>query len=112
MIKNFQSFNESLDSETRVQDISNGIVKFLRDNKISTWDEMHNNEFTRNVINKIIDKSAKTFKEVKEIKFLMKLELYNIEELKDLLESLLKIEDYEKCQKVKDRIDILQSKLS
>lgn len=111
MIKKFYSFNENLDSETRIQDISNGIVRFLRDNKISTWEEMDNNEFTRNVINKIIDKSAKTFKEVGEIKFLMKLELYNIKELKGLLKSFLEIEDYRKCKKIKDRIDILQSNL-
>ncbi len=105
MIKRFRSFNESLDSQTRVQDTANGIIKFLQDNKISTWEEMDNNEFTRNVVNKIIDKSARTFKEVKEIKFLMKLELCNIEELKDLLDNLVKIEDYEKCQKIKDKID-------
>lgn len=107
IIKKFKLFNESLDSKNRVQDTANGIIKFLQDSKISTWEEMDNNEFTRNVVNRIIDKSARTFKEVKEIKFLMKLELYNVEELKDLLDNLVKIEEYEKCQKIKNKIDSL-----
>jgi hypothetical protein len=104
IIQKFNIFNESLDSKNRVQDTANRIIQ---DSKISTWEEMDNNEFTRNVVNRIIDKSARTFKEVKEIKFLMKLELYNVEELKDLLDNLVKIEEYEKCQKIKNKIDSL-----
>ena len=107
IIKKFQLFTESLSQKDRLQDTANGIIKFLRDNKISTWEEMHNNEFTRNVINKIIDKAAKSFDEVREIKFLMRLELSNIDELNEMLDKLVKEEDYMKCQRVKKKIDSL-----
>jgi hypothetical protein len=107
-IKRFKSFNQDLVDKELVKRTSDGIIRFLRDNKISTWEEMDNNEFTRNTINKIIDKAARTYEEVKEIKFFMKLELSSIKSLKNLLQDLIESEEYEKCRLVQNRINQIE----
>ncbi len=112
-IKRFKYFAENLTNQNLVDKdlvkrVSDGIIKFLRDNKISTWEEMDNNEFTRNTINRIIDQSARTYEEVKEIKFFMKLELYNVKSLRNMLKNLIDSEEYEKCRLVQNRIDKIE----
>lgn len=106
-IKSFESFH-GLVNQKLVKSTADTIIKFLKDNKISTWEEMDENEFSRNVVNKIIDKSARTYQEVEEIKFLLKIELSSVSDLKKMIEEYLKSEDYEKCQIIKNKIESME----
>lgn len=98
-------FNENnLVDDSLVKDISDRIITFLDQNSIRTWDKFVESEFARNVINKIIDKSVRTDQELKEVKFYMKLHLYNNDQLKSLLNKYTEIEEFEKCQIIHDKI--------
>jgi len=105
IIKKFSSFNENLIDRDLVDETSKRLLDFLSKNKIDTWEEFYTSEFARNTINKIIDTSVKTMEEFREVKFLMKLELCDVDQLEKLLKNYLKSEEFEKCQMIKDKID-------
>lgn len=105
IIKKFSKFNESLIDQKLVKETSDRILKFLSDNGIFTWEKFYSSEFARNTINRIIDTSVKTMEEFNEVKFVMKLNLYNDNQLKNMLSRYEKIEDFEKCQIIKSKRD-------
>ncbi len=77
------------------------IINFLNDNKIYTWDDfVYSKKTDKYTINKIIDGHANNMKELEEIRFRIKLELSNRNQLKEYLKELEQIEDYEKCAQV------------
>ena len=77
------------------------IINFLNDNKIYTWDDfVYSKKNDKYTINKIIDGHANNMKELEEIRFRIKLELSNRNQLKEYLKELEQIEDYEKCAQV------------
>lgn len=105
IIKKFSKFNESLIDKDLVKETSDRMIKFLSDNGINTWEKFYSSEFARNTINKIIDTSVKTMEELNEVKFLMKLHLYNDVQLKNMLVRYEKAEDFEKCILIRDKMD-------
>lgn len=77
------------------------IIKFLNDNKIYTWDDfIYSKKTDKYTINKIIDGYANNMRELEEIRFRLKLELSNRNQLKEYLKELDQNEDYEKCAQV------------
>jgi hypothetical protein len=77
------------------------IIKFLNDNKIYTWDDfIYSKKTDKYTINKIIDGYANNMRELEEIRFILKLELSNRNQLKEYLKELEQNEDYEKCAQV------------
>lgn len=77
------------------------IIKFLNDNKIYTWDDfIYSKKTDKYTINKIIDGYANNMRELEEIRFRLKLELSNRNQLKEYLKELEQNEDYEKCAQV------------
>lgn len=77
------------------------IINFLNDNKIYTWDDfIYSKKINKYTINKIIDSYANNMKELEEVRFRLKLELSNRNQLKEYLKELEQIEDYEKCAQV------------
>jgi len=61
-------------------------------------------QFKRDVINKMIDNEVKDMKELGEVRFNLKLELSDVEQLREYLKELEKNEEYEKCAKVLKKI--------
>jgi hypothetical protein len=77
------------------------IISFLNDNSIFTWDDfIYSKKADKYIINKIIDSSTSNMKELEEVRFRLKLELSNRQQLKDLLKELEQSEEYEKCSQV------------
>ena len=89
----------------RIKYCADGILYFLKDNNINDWNEFVNmSQFKRDVINKMIDKGVKDMKELGEVRFNLKLELSDVEQLREYLKELEKNEEYEKCAKVLKKI--------
>jgi protein-arginine kinase activator protein McsA len=61
-------------------------------------------QFKRDVINKMIDKQVKDMNELGEVRFNLKLELSDVEQLREYLKELENNEEYEKCAKVLKKI--------
>lgn len=89
----------------RIKSCTDGILYFLKDNNINDWNEFVNmSQFKRDVINKMIDKQVKDMKELGEVRFNLKLELSDVEQLREYLKELEDNEEYEKCAKVLKKI--------
>jgi hypothetical protein len=74
------------------------IVNFLNENGIYTWDDfIYSKKADKYIINKIIDDSTSNMKELEEVRFKLKLELSNRQQLKNLLKEMEIGEEYEKC---------------
>jgi hypothetical protein len=94
--------------KTRVDSCVDNILSFLKENDIVDWDGfMKMSTFNRDVINKIIDHEIKDFKELKEVNFLIRLELSDNQQLREYLKELEDLEDYEKCAKIIKKINKL-----
>ena len=61
-------------------------------------------QFDREVVDKIIDHEVKNFEELKEIKFLLKLELADVQQLREFLSEYEQTEEYEKCAQIVKKI--------
>ena len=82
------------------------ILNFLNENGIWTWNDFQtSSKFDRDVINGIIDKSAKDMNDVKEIRFKLKLELSNVNQLREWIKELEEYEEYEKCSLILKKIN-------
>jgi len=96
-IFNKNSKNKS-SKESRVNSCVSNILSFLKENEINDWNDfMRMSTFDRDVINQIIDHEVKDYKEVKEVNFLVRLELSDHQQLKEYKDELESIEEYEKC---------------
>jgi uncharacterized protein YlaN (UPF0358 family) len=101
----FKRLEKSKKSENRIQKTVKDILEFLKDNQINDWDEfLDMKQFDRDIINKLIDHGAKDWNDVKEIKFEIRLELSNTQQLKEYIEELEKTEEYEKCARIIKKI--------
>ncbi len=82
----------------RVESCVESILNFLAENDIYNWDKFLNmSPFDRDVINKLIDSEVKDYKELNEVKFKLRLELSNREQLIEYKTELEQNEEYEKC---------------
>jgi hypothetical protein len=101
----FGSKKKKESSNSKIDECVENIVKFLYDNGIHTWDDfMSSGKFDRDVINRLIDHAAKNINELKEIRFRIRLELSNTEQLRDYIKELEDGEEYEKCARVLKKI--------
>lgn len=83
------------------------IINFLNDNKIYTWDDfIYSKKTDKYTINKIIDGYANNMKELEEIRFRLRLELSNRNQLREYLSELEQSEQYEKCARVLKMMNI------
>ena len=82
----------------RVESCFQNILNFLAENDIYNWDKFLNmSPFDRDVINKLIDSEVRDYKELNEVKFKLRLELSNREQLLEYKNELEQNEEYEKC---------------
>lgn len=82
------------------------IIKFLNDNEIYDWNDFISaRNIDRKIIDSIIDKSASTMDELREIRFRVKLELADNFQLKEWLKELEAEEEFEKCARIVKKIN-------
>jgi hypothetical protein len=88
-------------SSDRINNCVSEIMKFLEENGVFNWSQfLKMSPFKRDVINKLIDHSVKNMNELKEVTFMLKLELSDRLQLRELLSELESEEEYEKCSQV------------
>jgi len=81
------------------------IIDFLKDNKINNWTEFTTSgRFDRWVVDKIIDSNCKTKEELEEVKYKLKLNLSDLEQLNSMLKEYEDMEEYEKCSEIQKEI--------
>jgi len=77
------------------------IINFLNENGIYSWDDfIYSKKTDKYIINKIIDASAQNMKDVEEIRFRLRIELSNRQQLKEYIKELESSEEYEKCSRI------------
>ena len=83
---------------SRVDSCVVNILDFLSENDVYNWDGfMKMSQFDRDVINKLIDTEVNSMDELKEVRFRVRLELSNREQLIEYKNELELEEEYEKC---------------
>ena len=92
--------------DSRINSCVSNILSFLTENEIKDWNDfMRMSPFDRDVVNQIIDHEVKDYKELKEVNFLVRLELSDTQQLREYLKELEEVEDYEKCAKIVKKIN-------
>ena len=83
---------------SRVDSCVVNILDFLSENDVYNWDGfMKMSQFDRDVINKLIDTDVNSMDELKQVRFRVRLELSNREQLIEYKNELELEEEYEKC---------------
>lgn len=91
--------------KSRLDDCLFNILEFLKENGVNDWNDfMGMSQFDRKIVDQIIDHEIKNFEELKEIKFLIKLELCDVQQLREYLSEYEKTEEYEKCAQIVKKI--------
>lgn len=105
---NIKRYNQFINESSLVECVDN-IIKFLYDNGVANWNEFVNMSPTqRSWVNKIIDHSAKNTDDLNEIRFQIRMSLCDdIIELKSMLADYESNEEYERCGKIKSKIQEL-----
>lgn len=86
---------------SRVDSCVVNILDFLSENDVYNWDGfMKMSQFDRDVINKLIDTEVNSMDELKEVRFRVRLELSNREQLIEYKNELELEEEYEKCAQI------------
>lgn len=103
----FKKIKKKSKSKTkRIEEAIKNILDFLNDNQIYDWNDFEKmSPFDRDIVNKIIDHTANDMKDVVDIRFKLKLELYNVNQLKTYLKELEYEEEFEKCVQVLKKIN-------
>lgn len=113
-LKNFSQFNLqeifnfklNENNSTNIDDCVEVVVSFLKDNQIDTWTEfIETSKFDKFVISKIIDSYCENLEQLNEVRFKLRLKLCDISQLRDMLKEYEKIEEFEKCQVIKNQIE-------
>lgn len=105
-IFNKKNSNKS-SKDSRINSCVSNILSFLKENEINDWNDfIRMSTFDRDVINQIIDHEVKDYKEVKEVNFLVRLELSDYQQLKEYKDELESIEEYEKCAQIVRKMNV------
>jgi hypothetical protein len=90
---------------SRVDSCVANILDFLSENDIYNWNGfMKMSQFDRDVINKLIDTEVNSMDELKQVRFRVRLELSNREQLIEYKNELELEEEYEKCALIVKKI--------
>lgn len=86
---------------SRVDSCVVNILDFLSENDVYNWNGfMKMSQFDRDVINKLIDTEVNSMDELKEVRFRIRLELSDREQLIEYKNELELEEEYEKCAQI------------
>lgn len=103
--KMFNKKKSKTSKKSRLDSCLFNILEFLKENGVNDWNDFINmSQFDRQVVDQIIDHEVKNFEELKEIKFLLKLELADVRQLREFLSEYEETEEYEKCAQIVKKI--------
>lgn len=96
---------KKVSSKSRLNTCLSDILAFLKENGVNDWNDfLGMSQIDRGIVDQIIDHEIKNFGELKEIKFLIKLELADVQQLREFLSEYEQTEDYEKCAQIVKKI--------
>lgn len=96
---------KTTNKSSRIEMCVNDILNFLSEHDIYNWDRFMNmSPFDRELINKMIDRQVKDMEELKEVRFKVRVELSNRQQLLELKNELESQEEYEKCAFIVKRL--------
>jgi len=96
---------KKVSSKSRLNTCLSDILSFLKENGVNDWNDfLGMSQIDRGIVDQIIDHEIKNFNELKEIKFLIKLELADVQQLREFLSEYEQTEEYEKCAKIVKKI--------
>lgn len=96
---------KKISKKSRLNDCLFNILEFLNENGINDWNDfLGMSQVDRGIVDQIIDHEIKRFDELKEIRFMIKLELADVQQLKEFLSEYEETEDYEKCAQIVKKI--------
>lgn len=96
---------KKVSSKSRLNTCLSDILSFLKENGVNDWNDfLGMSQIDRGIVDQIIDHEIKNFGELKEIKFLIKLELADVQQLREFLSEYEQTEDYEKCAQIVKKI--------
>ena len=106
-MKYLRKFNENfnVDKDFHIEIIAGDIIDYLKKNCVDRWKDIFKKTEVKNEVNDIINHYVEDYSDLNNIKFKVCLELNDLEELKKMLPSLEKDEEYEKCQLIKNKLD-------
>ena len=106
-MKYLRKFNEdfNVDKDINIEIIAGDIIDYLKKNCVDRWEDIFKKTEVKNEVNDIINHYIEDLSDLNGIKFKVCLELNDLEELKKMLPSLEKEEEYEKCQLIKNKLD-------
>jgi hypothetical protein len=106
-MKYLRKFNENfnVDKDVHIEIIAGDIIDYLKKNCVDRWGDIFKRTEVKNEVNDIINHYVEDLSDLNIIKFWVCLELNDLEELKEMLPSLEKDEEYEKCQLIKNKLD-------
>jgi len=82
------------------------VIDFLKDNKINNWTEFTTTgRFDRWVVDKIIDSNCETKEDLEEVRYRIRLNLSDVEQLNYMLKEYEDMEEYEKCSDIQKEIE-------
>lgn len=94
----FRKIKKKIVIEKSLEKSVKEVLEFLKDNKITNWTDFLNiSQFDKKVVDHLIEFESKNNNDIKEIRFYLRLELSNVEQLGDLLRKCEDNEEYEKC---------------
>lgn len=93
----------------KIDECAYDIIEFLDSNNINTWKKfIQGTRFDRFIIDSIIDSYCKDMDDVNEVRYKLKLQLGDKEDLEELLQDCIENEFYEKCSEIKKKLDNLK----
>jgi len=106
-MKYLRKFNENfnVDKDVHIEIIAGDIIDYLKKNCVDRWGDIFKRTEVKNEVNDIINHYIEDLSDLNGIKFKVCLELNDLEELKKMLPSLEREEEYEKCQLIKNKLD-------
>lgn len=84
--------------KSRVQNCVETILDFLAENDVFNWNQfLKMSPFDRQIVDRLIDSSLINISELKEVRFLIRIELSDRAQLLEYKNELESNEEYEKC---------------
>lgn len=98
-------FCKSGRNRVKVRDISQQVFNVLRELDVESWGDFNNlKSFEIDILNTLVSQGVKNSELVEEVWFNIRFSISNKEELYIYLKELEKVEEYEKCKKVLNKI--------
>lgn len=106
IFKKIKKNKNSLSKKDAISSCAKNIINFLEENGVSNWTSfLKMSPFSKDTIHKLIDGSVNSLQDVKEVNFLIQLELCDRKQLRDLISQYESDGEYGKCSLILKKLN-------